>query len=181
MLDKYIGMLFTVPSTRTRISFQVGAHQLGARAEHYNVAELQLSNQESLKDTAAVMGRYLDAIIVRLYDMNNYGWGREGLHTLAEYSRVPIINALDDKDHPCQVMADLLTLKEKFGETYKEKKVVMAWGYTKRQKSLGVPHSLMTAGSLLGRHAASLLRRAGPPPRNGGGGRGGRGVCNRPD
>ncbi|PYS24490.1 MAG: ornithine carbamoyltransferase [Acidobacteria bacterium] len=150
LLDKYIGMLFTVPSTRTRISFQVGAHQLGARAEHYNGAELQLSNQESLKDTAAVMGRYLDAIIVRLYDMNNYGWGREGLHTLAEYSRVPIINALDDKDHPCQVMADLLTLKEKFGETYKEKKVVMAWGYTKRQKSLGVPHSLMTAGSLLG-------------------------------
>ncbi|HEX7312758.1 MAG TPA: ornithine carbamoyltransferase [Pyrinomonadaceae bacterium] len=145
-----LGMLFTVASTRTRISFQVGARQLGGDAEYYNAADLQLSNRESLMDTAAVMGRFLDAIIVRMYDMTCYGQGREGLRTIARYAGVPVINALDDKDHPCQVMADILTLREKYGEEFRKKKVVMAWGYSKRQKSLGVLHSMMTAGSLLG-------------------------------
>lgn len=147
---KYLGLLFTVASTRTRISFQVGAAQLGAHAEYYNASDLQLSNHESLRDTASVMSRFLDAIIVRLYDMNCYGQGREGLLTIAENADIPVINALDDKDHPCQVMADILTLRERFGEDYKKKKVVMAWGYSKRQKSLGVLHSMLTAASLLG-------------------------------
>jgi ornithine carbamoyltransferase len=148
--DKYLGMLFAVASTRTRISFQVGARQLGAHAEHYSAADLQLSNRESLKDTAAVMGRFLDAVIVRMYDMNFYGQGREALLNIAEHAGVPVINALDDKDHPCQVMADVLTLAEKFGKNYKRKKVVMSWGYSARQKSLGVLHSMMSAGALLG-------------------------------
>jgi ornithine carbamoyltransferase len=148
--DRYIGLLFTVASTRTRISFQVGAWQLGGFAEHYNAADLQLSNQEELKDTAAVMNRFLDAIVVRMYDMNYYGKGREGLITMAQHADIPIINALDDKDHPCQVMADILTLREKFGEDYKKKKLVMTWGYSKRQKSPGVLHSMLTAGALLG-------------------------------
>jgi len=148
--DKYLGLLFTVASTRTRISFQVGAAQLGAHAEHYNASDLQLSNHESLRDTASVMSRFLDAIIVRMYDMNCYGQGREGLLTMAESADVPVINALDDKDHPCQVMADIFTLQEKFGKDYKAKKVVMAWGYSKRQKSLGVLHSMMTGASILG-------------------------------
>jgi ornithine carbamoyltransferase len=148
--DKYLGLLFGVASTRTRISFQVGASQLGGHAEYYNASDLQLSNHESLMDTAAVMSRFLDAIIVRQYDMNNYGQGAENLKTLAQHASVPVINALNDKDHPCQVMSDLLTLKEKYGEAYRNKKIVMAWGYSKRQKSLGVPQSLMTAGSLLG-------------------------------
>ena len=148
--DKYIGMLFAVASTRTRISFQVGVAQLGGHAEHYSAAELQLSNHESLGDTAAVMSRFLDAIIVRMYDMNFYGQGREALNTIAAHADVPVISALDDKDHPCQVMADLLTLKERYGEEYKKKTIVMAWGYSKRKKSLGVLHSMMTAGALLG-------------------------------
>lgn len=148
--DKYLGLLFAVASTRTRISFQVGARQLGGHAEYHNVADLQLSNHESLMDTAAVMGRFFDVLIIRMYDMNHYGQGREALETIARYSNIPVINALDDKDHPCQVMADVLTLKEKYGEDYKKKKIVMAWGYSKRQKSLGVLHSMMTAGSLLG-------------------------------
>lgn len=147
---KHLGMLFTVPSTRTRISFQVAASQLGGHAEHYHPADLQLSNREELKDTAAVMGRYLDAIIVRMYDMTEYGKGREALDTIADHSRVPVINALDDKGHPCQIMADILTLREKYGDDYKKKKVVMTWGYSKRQKSPGVLHSMITAGSLLG-------------------------------
>jgi ornithine carbamoyltransferase len=148
--DRFIGLLFSLASTRTRISFQVAAHQLGGHAEHLNTADLQISNQESLMDTAAVISRFLDAIIIRMYDMNFYGMGRENLNTIARYSDVPVINALDDKDHPCQVMADLLTLREKWGADFKKKKIVMAWGYSKRLKSLGVLHSIMAAGSLLG-------------------------------
>jgi ornithine carbamoyltransferase len=148
--DKFIGLLFSVASTRTRVSFQVAARHLGGHAEHLNTADLQISNQESLIDTAAVMSRFLDAIIIRMYDMNFYGMGRESLNTIAQHSKAPVINALDDKDHPCQVMADLLTLREKWGADYKKKKLVMAWGYSKRLKSLGVLHSMMTAGSLLG-------------------------------
>jgi ornithine carbamoyltransferase len=149
---RVIGLLFGVPSTRTRISFQLAIRHLGGDAETYSSADLQLSNGETLIDTAEVMGRFLDAIVVRLYDMANYGWGRSSLETLQKHARVPIVNALDDKDHPCQVMADLLTLRERFGTEYRKRKVVMAWGYAKRQKTPGVLHSMMTAGSLLGMH-----------------------------
>lgn len=148
--DKYLGMLFSVASTRTRISFQVAAKQLGGHAEYYNSSDLQLKNNESLKDTAAVMSRYLDAIIVRHYDMAHYGMGRAALEALATYSDKPIINALDDKDHPCQVMADILTLAERYGTDYKQKKIVMSWVYSKRQKSPGVLHSTLSAAALLG-------------------------------
>lgn len=148
--DKNLGLLFSVPSTRTRISFQVGVKELGGDAEYYNFNDLQLANHEDLNDTAKVMERYLDALIVRSYDMNLYGQGRETLMKLANSCDIPVINALDCKDHPCQVMGDILTLKERFGSDYKKKRVVFTWGYSKRQKSLGVPHSLMTAGSILG-------------------------------
>jgi ornithine carbamoyltransferase len=148
--DKNLGMLFTVASTRTRISFQVAARHLGGHAEHYSPAELQLSNNESLIDTAAVMGRFLDGLVVRLYDMSAYGKGRESLELIAEHAPVPVINALDDKEHPCQILADVLTLQEKLGPDFRRKKVVLAWAYAKRQKSPGVTHSLMVAAALLG-------------------------------
>jgi ornithine carbamoyltransferase len=148
--DKTLGMLFTVASTRTRISFQVAARQLGAHAEHYSPAELQLSNNESLIDTAEVMSRFLDCIVVRLYDLSAYGKGRESLELIAGHSRVPVINALDDKEHPCQILADVLTLQEKFGLDFRRRKVVLAWAYAKRQKSPGVTHSMMMAAALLG-------------------------------
>ncbi|HSG41482.1 MAG TPA: ornithine carbamoyltransferase, partial [Thermoanaerobaculia bacterium] len=105
------------------------------------------------------MSRYLDAIIVRLYDMNAYGQGRQSLLTLAEHSTKPIVNALDDKEHPCQVMADFLTLREQYGADYKRKKVVFTWAYAKRQKSPGVTHSFLTAAALLG----ARLTLAFPP------------------
>jgi len=148
--SKNIGLLFSVASTRTRVSFQVGIQQMGGHGEYYNSTDLQLINKESLIDTVKVLERYLDGLIVRMYDMNNYGEGRSALHTLADNANIPIINALDDKDHPCQVMGDILTMKEKLGLNYKKKKVVVTWGYAKRQKSPGVPHSLMTASSILG-------------------------------
>jgi ornithine carbamoyltransferase len=150
LAGKCLGMLFSVASTRTRISFQVGALQLGGHAEHYAAADLQLSNREELKDTAAVMSRYLNGIIVRMYDMTQYGRAREQLNVIAEHADVPVINGLDDQGHPCQVMADLLTIRERYGSQSNRKKIVMAWGYSKRQKSLGVLHSMMTAGASLG-------------------------------
>jgi ornithine carbamoyltransferase len=148
--DKSIGMLFTVPSTRTRISFQVAARQLGGHAEYYMPTQLQMSNNESLVDTAEVMGRFLDGIVVRMYDLSDYGVGRESMQVIAEHSRVPVINALDDKEHPCQVMADVLTMREKLGEDFRRKKIVLTWAYAKRQKSPGVTHSMMVAAGLLG-------------------------------
>jgi ornithine carbamoyltransferase len=96
------------------------------------------------------MGRYLDGLVVRHYDMSAYGKGREALELIAKHSRVPVINALDDKEHPCQVMADLLTMQEKLGDGFRRKKVVFTWAYSKRQKSPGVTHSMMVAAALLG-------------------------------
>jgi ornithine carbamoyltransferase len=160
---KSIGMLFTVPSTRTRISFQVAARELGGSADAYSPADLQISNNESLIDTASVMSRYLHALVIRMYDMNAYGKGRESLETLASHFAGPVINALDDKEHPCQVLADVLTLRERFGEDYRKKKVVLAWAYAKRQKSPGVTHSMMAAAGLLGMRLTVAFPRGFEP------------------
>jgi ornithine carbamoyltransferase len=161
--DKTLGMLFTVPSTRTRISFQVAARQLGGQADAYSPAELQMSNHETLIDTAEVMSRFLDAIVVRMYDLSAYGKGRESLLTMAAHSSKPIINALDDKEHPCQVLADFRTLQERFGVEYKRKKLVFAWAYAKRQKSPGVTHSILTAAALLGANLTLAFPRGFEP------------------
>lgn len=161
--DKSIGMLFTSASTRTRISFQIAARHLGAFADPYSPAELQLSNNESLIDTAEVMSRFLDALVVRFYDLSAYGKGRETLHIMADHFAGPLINALDDKEHPCQVMADLLTMQERFGSDFRKKKVVLAWAYAKRQKSPGVTHSMMVATGLLGMNLTVAFPRGFEP------------------
>lgn len=148
--NKNIGLLFASASTRTRVSFTVGINKMGGNPIYLRTADLQLSNHESLKDTASVLGRYLDGLVVRMYDMERYGWGRESMNILAKYSGIPVINALDDQDHPCQVMADLLTLKEKFNNKITDKKIVFTWAFAERQKSPGVPHSMLTAASTLG-------------------------------
>jgi ornithine carbamoyltransferase len=161
--DKSIGMLFTSASTRTRISFQIAARHLGAFADPYAPADLQLSNNESLIDTAEVMSRFLDALVVRFYDLSAYGKGRETLQTMADHFAGPLINALDDKEHPCQVMADLLTMQERFGSDFRRKKVVLAWAYAKRQKSPGVTHSMMVAAGLLGMNLTVAFPRGFEP------------------
>jgi len=145
-----LGLLFHVPSTRTRISFHVAARQLGGDAEGYESSQLQLSNSETLVDTAAVMGRYLDALVVRMYDMGRYRWGQQGLETMAGVAGVPVINALTGVEHPCQIMADLLTVRERFGADWKRRKVVLTWAWAERQKSRGVTHSWLSAAALLG-------------------------------
>lgn len=150
LTGKNLGLLFGVASTRTRLSFTVGARQMGAFPEYLNANDLQMKNRETVVDTAKVMDRFLDALIIRMYDMTQYGAGRETVNSFAQSVSFPVINALDDKDHPCQVMSDILTLQEKLGKDFRRKKVVLTWGYALRQKSRGVTHSMMTAASLLG-------------------------------
>ena len=144
LAGRNLGLLFGVASTRTRVSFHVAARQLGGDAEGYDFAQLQVSNDESLIDTAAVLGRYLDALVVRMYDLSRYGWGQQGLETMARAAGVPVINALTDVEHPCQVIADVLTVRETFGDDWRARKVVLTWAWAKRQKSRGVTQYVVT-------------------------------------
>jgi ornithine carbamoyltransferase len=150
LVDKNIGLIFMMKSTRTRVSFQVATSQLGGHAEQYNAEDMHLSTYETLMDTAAVLGRYLDGIVLRMFNLDQYGQGRDMMQTIAKYADVPVVNALDEKDHPCQVLADLVTLKELFGDQYRQKKLVMTWAYSERYQSPGVLHSMLTAAAILG-------------------------------
>ncbi len=157
---KTLGMLFSSPSTRTRMSFSTGIYQLGGNGQIYSPQELQLSHKESWKDTAQMISRFLDGFAIRLYNLKTqmgaetykYGDAREVLRALAKDSVVPIINMLDDKEHPCQIMGDILTMTEKFGgiDNVRNKKIVMSWAYDERAKSAGVPQTMIAAGAVLG-------------------------------
>ncbi|MCR6482861.1 ornithine carbamoyltransferase [Amycolatopsis sp. OK19-0408] len=150
LAGKNVGLLFNVPSTRTRVSFQVAASQLGADSHTYGVEELRLANRETVEDTAGVLARYLDALVVRWYDMDDYGGGHRRLEAMAAAADIPVVNALDDLEHPCQVLGDLLTLRELLGPDLAGRRVVYTWAYSSRQKTPGVLHSSMLAGALLG-------------------------------
>lgn len=102
---KVIGLLFEKPSTRTRASFETGIYQLGGQAMYLRADELQLARGEPLKDTARILGSYLNGIVIRTY-------GHQNLVEFAQYSPVPIINALSDLEHPTQIIADMLTIQE---------------------------------------------------------------------
>ena len=104
--NKTLAMIFEKPSTRTRISFDTGMYQLGGHSIYLASNELQLSRGESLEDTAKTMSRYVDLIMARVYD-------HKTLEILSKNASVPVINGLSDSFHPCQILADLMTIKEK--------------------------------------------------------------------
>ena len=107
LAGKSVALMFSKTSTRTRTSFEVGVYQMGGLGSYMNaVTELQAGRGEPLKDTARVLGRYYDCIVWRTYRQRD-------LEELAEYAGVPVINGLTDYAHPCQVLADLITIRER--------------------------------------------------------------------
>ncbi|EGK10641.1 ornithine carbamoyltransferase [Kroppenstedtia eburnea] len=108
LTGKTLAMIFDKPSTRTRISFETGMAQLGGHPLHLNRGDLQLGRGESLPDTARVLSGYVDAVLIRTFS-------HEAVEELARHASIPIINGLTDLHHPCQALADLLTLKESRG------------------------------------------------------------------
>jgi len=146
---KSVSMIFAAPSTRTRVSFETAMTQLGGHAQYLTPETMQLTNKETWVDTARVLDRYVDGIVMRMYNIERYGMARELLKVMANNAAIPMVNAADDMDHPCQVMADVLTLQEKH-EHLRDKKIVMSWAYSDRLKTAAVPQSMTVASGLLG-------------------------------
>ena len=106
---KSLGMIFQKASTRTRVSFETGMYQLGGYPLFLSASELQIGRGEPVQDTARVLSRYIDGIMIRTFDQKE-------VEDLAEYGNIPIINGLTDLSHPCQVLADLMTIREYKGK-----------------------------------------------------------------
>jgi ornithine carbamoyltransferase len=140
-----VAMIFEKPSTRTRVSFEVGVAELGAHPVPLSASELQLGRGESIEDTGRVLSRYVHALVVRTF-------GQERLEALTRTSTVPVINALSDFEHPCQCLADLLTVKEK-----KDKLAGLVLAYVGDGNN--VAHSLLLGGA----KAGMTVRVATPP------------------
>lgn len=103
-----LGMIFQKSSTRTRVSFETGMYQLGGHALFLSSKDLQIGRGEPVQDTARVLSRYLDGIMIRTFEQKE-------VEDLAKFGSIPVINGLTDFCHPCQVLADLMTIREKFG------------------------------------------------------------------
>lgn len=134
--NKILAMIFELPSTRTRVSFEVAMLELGGYALYLSWKDLQLGRGEPIKDTARVMSRYVHAVMMRVRD-------HETIEEFARFSSIPVINGLSNLEHPCQILADLLTIKEKKG---KLSNVKIAW----IGDGNNVCNSLILASTLLG-------------------------------
>lgn len=108
LAGRIVALIFEKPSTRTRISFDVGIRQLGGESLVLSGSDMQLGHGETIADTARVLSRYVDAIMIRTF-------AEDTLNEMAEYASVPVINGLTDRTHPCQIMADVMTFEERHG------------------------------------------------------------------
>jgi len=145
LVGRTVALLFQKPSLRTRVSFEVGMSQLGGRALYLSPSEIKLGEREDGVDAARVLSRMVDAIVARTYL-------HADVETLAEHATAPVINGLSDREHPCQVLADLQTIRERAGRL--EGQVLAYVG-----DGNNVAHSLMLAAPLVGLH----VRVATPP------------------
>jgi ornithine carbamoyltransferase len=138
MKDKTLLMLFAKPSLRTRVSFEVGMTKMGGHGIYYDISTSPLGKKENFHDTAKCISRYCDIIMARVIT-------RKEISELAKYSDIPVINALDDFAHPCQIMADLLTIQEKKGNDLS--KIKMAYLGDIRNN---VTYDIMRAAAVIG-------------------------------
>ena len=145
MAGRAVAMIFEKPSTRTRVSFELAVASTGGHPVSMSAAELQLGRGETIEDTGRVLSRYVDAIVLRTFE-------QERLELLASASAVPVVNALSDFEHPCQCLADLLTVLETKGDLAGRTITYLGDGNN-------VTHSLMLGGAKAGMHV-----RAGTPP-----------------
>ncbi len=147
---KTLAMIFEKPSTRTRVSFEVAMHQLGGDAIILGTADSQLGRGETIADTARVLSRYVDAIMIR----TNHA---EKLDDLARHATVPVINGLTDSSHPCQIMGDVMTLQEKKGPVAD---TVVAWSGDGNNVAVSWIHAAIRFGFTLRLACPEAL----PPP-----------------
>jgi ornithine carbamoyltransferase len=138
LAGKTVAMIFEKPSTRTRVSFEVAIAELGAHPLALSSAELQLGRGETIEDTGRVLSRYVHALVVRTFEQNR-------LERLARAASIPVLNALTDLEHPCQAVADLLTIRERKGSLSGVRLTYVGDGNN-------VAHSLLLAGALAGMH-----------------------------
>ncbi|MGY6529634.1 MAG: ornithine carbamoyltransferase [Cyanobacterium sp.] len=134
--NKTLGLLFYKASTRTRVSFSVAMYQLGGNVIDLNPSRTQVGRGEPIQDTARVLNRYLDILAIRTF-------AQEDIQTFADYCDIPIINALTDLEHPCQILADLQTIQENFGQLEGLTMTYLGDGNN-------VAHSLLLGGVLMG-------------------------------
>jgi len=145
LAGRSVAMIFEKSSTRTRVSFDVAVAQLGGHPLTLSSGDLQLGRGESIEDTGRVLSRYVDAIVLRTYE-------QERLEVLAAAADVPVVNSLSDFEHPCQALADLLTVRERLGDLAGRVMTYVGDGNN-------VAHSLLLAGAKAGMH----VRIATPP------------------
>ena len=131
--NKILGLLFYKASTRTRVSFSVAMYRLGGQVIDLNPKVTQVGRGEPIEDTARILDRYLDVLAIRTF-------AQKDIETFAEYADIPVINALSDLEHPCQILADLLTMQECFGSLAGKTLTYVGDGNN-------VAHSLLLGGS----------------------------------
>ncbi|MCY3720264.1 MAG: ornithine carbamoyltransferase [Anaerolineaceae bacterium] len=155
--DRVLGMLFFFSSTRTRISFEAGMAQLGGHAQFIESHTTQISHGDTAKEIGEIVGRYTDGIAIRQCD---WDFGNRYIREVAAASRAPVLNMQCDVYHPFQILADLMTIMERFGRDLRGRTMNVSWAYAASyQKPISVPQSLILLMSRFGMN----LRLTHPP------------------